>query len=355
MLVGINYPWIDYGWDFGDPPPAWVPAGNLTAWREKKRYLIREDFERFVAQGIFAVRWFLMGDGLNYGIGESGPQRAGKSWTFDPLPSGDPFYGCLLDDFEFVLRACKESSLKLLPSLIDFTWCRQGAPVEGSPGIVKGGRYDIVRDPAKRQAFFDRLLEPLLLLSLEYPDSIYAWELINEPEWIVRSSLLWWKSGRDRTVSLSDMKEFIVEGIDRINSKKLSDEGGAFRSSVGFAHWDTLEIWDAEHLGITLPQFHYYAQKNRDLPSCSDGASPACIVGEFATAAGRDWPELRAMNEGQTMTGRLRFIESKGYPACFPWSARAVDPATRWTEEEHRKIAAYIRSSPPDGHNPRHS
>jgi hypothetical protein len=37
MLVGINCPWINYGWDFGDPPRAWVAGENLPAWREAKR------------------------------------------------------------------------------------------------------------------------------------------------------------------------------------------------------------------------------------------------------------------------------------------------------------------------------
>jgi hypothetical protein len=55
MLVGINYPWIDYGWDFGETPPARVAGENLSAWRELKRKRIKKDFRRFALQGIFAV------------------------------------------------------------------------------------------------------------------------------------------------------------------------------------------------------------------------------------------------------------------------------------------------------------
>ncbi|MBK6798730.1 MAG: hypothetical protein IPG76_18590 [Acidobacteria bacterium] len=52
MEIGINYPWIDYGWDFGDPPPAWVAKENLAAWREQKRRHIEDDFRQFASHGI---------------------------------------------------------------------------------------------------------------------------------------------------------------------------------------------------------------------------------------------------------------------------------------------------------------
>lgn len=73
-----------------------------------------------------------------------------------------------------------------------------------------------------------------------------------------------------------------------------------------------------------------------------------CVVREFATARGRDWPDLRILNKDQTTANRLCCIEDKGYPACFMWSAKAIDPATRWTEAEHREVVAYNSSSRPD-------
>ncbi len=348
MLVGINYPWIDYGWDYGDPPSAWISDEKLKAWRETKRKIIAEDFGLFASQGIFAVRWFLLADGLNYGMGESAPLKNGKSWTFDPLPAGHPFYHSICEDFEFVLQICRKNGLKLFPSLIDFPWCRQGMAVAGNPGIIKCGRYDIIRDPGKRRAFFDRVLDPLLTSSMRYPDLIYAWELINEPEWAIRKRWPFGKKDGDRNVSQLEMKAFIAEGVSRINAKRLPDGHSAFQSSLGFAHWDSLEKWDAERLGITLPQFHYYAQQNRKLPVCSYSSRP-CVVGEFATATGWDWPDLKILNRDQTTINRLRCIEDKGYPACFMWSAKAIDPATRWTDAVHQEVIVYIGAKRPDG------
>jgi hypothetical protein len=343
MLIGINYPWVDCGWDFSDPPFKWIGGQNLTTWRETKRKQIEEDFRKFAAQGISAVRWFLMADGTNYGMDENAPQPIGSHWEFDPLPAGHPFYQQLCDDFEFVLQVCRNNGMKLFPSLIDFSLCHPGTAVGGNPGIIKGGRRDLVCDPEKRQAFFKRVLNPLLEVSAQYHDFIYAWELINEPEWVVRRFSLFGKKDTNRKVSLKEMKEFIATGVRLINYNKLSDGRPAFQSSVGFAHWDTLHQWDSAGLGITLHQFHYYAQKNCELPPYWDLQLTPCIVGEFATAVDRPWPDLINMNKDQTIANKLRCIEEKGYPACFIWSDRAMDPATRWTAEEQQEVIAYLK------------
>jgi hypothetical protein len=349
MLIGINYPWINYGWDFGDPPAAWVTNDNLPAWRATKRKQIEQDFRLFASQGIFAVRWFLLADGLNCGTGSYAPRRTRKNWTFDLLPDGHSYYHQLCDDFVFVLHECRNSGLQLLPSLVDFHWCDQGMPVAGNMGIIKGGRHDVIRDPTKRRVFFDRILDPLLASSMKYPNSIYAWELINEPEWAVQKLPVLANNHANPNLSRETMKIFIAEGIRRINGKRLSDGRHAFQSTVGFAHWDSLNRWDAEKLGITLHQFHYYAQRHRRLPRYSRVKGHPCVIGEFATAAARDWPDLKLFEKDQTITNRLSCIEGKGYPACFMWSARAMDPATRWAEDAHREIVEYHDSKRVEG------
>ena len=91
---------------------------SVAAWRETKRNQIEEDFRLFAAQGIFAVRWFIMADGLNYGMGELAPRKTAKGWTFDPLPAEDSFYSRFVNDFEFVLQVCRNNNLKTL-SLTD--------------------------------------------------------------------------------------------------------------------------------------------------------------------------------------------------------------------------------------------
>src|SRR5262245_25895723 len=155
MLVGVNYPWIDYGWDFGEPPAVWVSPQYVAEWREKKRKQIAADFQAFVEIGLFAVRWFMLADGLSYGMGEEAPRKVGGRWAFDPLPMDHPCHIQLREDFEYVLKTCADLKIKVVPSLIDFQWLHQGTVADANTNIVKGGRSDIVRDPVKSRAFFD--------------------------------------------------------------------------------------------------------------------------------------------------------------------------------------------------------
>ncbi len=345
LLVGINYPWLDYAWDFGDPPPAWVNPLDLAVWREQKRARIVEDFQAFAEMGFFAVRWFLLGDGTNYGVDLDAPRQIDHEWSFEPLPESHPFNRQFLSDFQFVLETCARVGLKLAPSLIDFHWCHRGSTVGGNPGIVKGGRYQIVRDPGKREAFFNQLLEPLLDLSMKYRDAIYAWELINEPEWVIaRPSLTQLIAGvdQDKTVSQKEMKSFIAQGMERINRRVLADGSPAFQSTVGFAHWGSVEDWSSADLGVRLHQFHYYAQAEADLPQDGLSLPEPCFIGEFATAVEREWPELKRSGLEQTISNRLRAIEKNKYQSAFLWSAKAVDLATRWTAEDQRDTIAYL-------------
>jgi len=344
MLVGVNYPWIDYAWDFGDPPAAWVNPQHVAEWREKKRKQIVADFRAFAEMGLFAARWFMLADGLSYGVGEEAPKKVGGRWTFDPLPAAHPFHKQLCDDFEFVLKTCDELKIKFVPSLVDFHWLHQG--VAADAGIVKGGRSDIVSDPAKSRAFFDAALDPLLDISLRYPDAIYAWELINEPEWVTETrSLIKIRSDENKTVTQDQMLAFIAEGVGRINAKHLPDGRQAFRSTVGFAHWDAIKTWDSAGLGVTLHQFHYYSPDKREIPKHTFSDEYPCFIGEFATTFHRGWPELRKQDMSRTISTRLKLIEGKGYPSVFLWSARATDDATVWTNTAQQETAGFIKAS----------
>lgn len=346
--VGINYPWLNYGWDFGDPPLAWLGGQSVDEWRTQKRQQIADDLREFARLGIFAVRWFLLADGLNYGLGSNAPQPDGAEWSFSPLPPQHPFHAQLCDDLEFVLRTCAELKLQLVPSLIDFHFCFPGAVADQNNGVIKCGRADVVRDPAKREMFFESVLEPLLTVSLKYPQAIYAWEPINEPEWCTqKKSFLGLRRSQDpnRTVPLAAMREFIAEANARISDKRLPDGSRAFDTTIGFAHWETIRDWNAAELGITLEQFHYYAQADDSLPSYDLEMKAPCFIGEFASAVERPWPELKQFGMAQTLAHRLQWIAEKGYSAAFLWSARAEDQATLWTRDEHREIAGFLQQS----------
>lgn len=338
MQVGINYPWKEYGWDFGPPPRH--DDGSAFGPRARWRSTIEAELEGFRRLGLFAVRWFLLADGLTYGTGPASPRPdpdAGREgqWRFDePPPLGAGFE----EDFVHLLERFAAAGLLILPCLIDFRFCFPGRSLSSISAYVKQGRQDVVIDRSKRRLFFDRVLGRLLELAAPYREAIYAWELINEPEWCTRDSPLPFLDALhpERTVEAEAMQEFIREGAARINAAGL-------RSTVGFALYDTLERWDSAALGLTLHQFHYYGEPPELPPHGFDPRWPA-IVGELATAPHRPWPELPQAAQG--VYPRLAHVAGRGYPAAFLWSASASPedqepPAADWspaTQEQVRRF-----------------
>ena len=332
MRVGVNYPWFDYGWDFGIAPPHWRQERSPRWFSEVDAHL--GHFQRL---GITVVRWFVLGDGLTYGSGDDAPHRNAASqeeWRFDaPVLDGD-----FLDHFSELLRRfanmnkTARSPIQLLPVLVDFHFLEAGIePVERSdpshseasvpdPAWVKQGRSDAVVQPSIRSRFLDGVLAPLLDISGSHRDVIYAWELINEPEWVTNG---WHPDGQmDHPVDEYDMRAFLDEAQDRVRI-------AGFSPTVGFASIDT-----PRRAGITMDinQFHHYPGGRRRLARHRfEGAFPT-ILGEFATAPSDVWPDLPA--DAQSVFDRLRLIEDRGYSLAMPWSFRGTDQHTTWSDAD---------------------
>jgi hypothetical protein len=344
VLVGINYPWLRCGWDFGAPPPGYGPRPAL----EEE---VARDFARLRAAGVQIVRWFVLADGFTYGSGESAPRREGRGWRFaaPELPAG------FVADFERLLVLCAQSELQLLPVLIDFHWgfpgldrhTRDAATLklwDRTPraaralrlhaararaarlpeGFVKGGRGALLRDAQESARFFERALVPLLDVSRRHASAIYAWELINEPDWIVRPTGLPRRlDGRGR-IDAASMRRFLRMGLSAI-----ADHG--FPGTVGFASARALRRWDSVRhpLGLGLNQVHYYPSSALSrLAHARFGNGKPCMLGEFAShqSAPRPWPDLPSSR--QDPSARLALAQASGYQAALLWSYRAQDRAT---------------------------
>ncbi len=327
-VTGINYPWMNYGWDFGDPPEGWTGGLDREAFRAAQHQLLLQDLLDLRASGMEVVRWFVLADGLAYGTGTSAPQADGHFYV---LPPGDAAINNIVADFSAVLALCAKADVKLLPSLIDFHW--NFPMVKVSEGYVKCGRSTVLRDEIQRRIFLDSVLEPLLEASRAQPHAIYAWEPINEPEWCTGGAQwkFWEPIDEKKTVPLDAMMAYISEAVQRINKS-------GFLSTVGFAHWKTIAEWGAEDLGISLQQFHYYAQGGAELPEANKVTSQPCLVGEFASAPAMCWP-----CETQTLDARLQKVKQLGYAGSLIWSMRAADEATLWNKDQFLLLANYHR------------
>ena len=342
MQVGVNYPWFDYGWDFGLGPAEWRGGRSDPRWYDA----IDEHLDRFGAVGITVVRWFILADGLTYGTGAEAPRpdaAAPRGWRFDPPPLGRD----VLDHFDELLRrfarvrGALPRPIQLLPVLLDFHFCAPGTmpvvgrdpgdprPARPDPGWIKGGRSEAITDAAKRRRFLDEVLDPLLQVSERYPDAIYAWELMNEPDWITRG----WQSGLFARGWIAEpaMAAFLEEGKERVRR-------AGFKPTVGFASFAGLR-----RSGITadINQFHHYPGGGRQLTRHTFDPRHPCIIGEFATAFADVWPELGTA--GQTVLNRLKVVAARGYPLAMPWSFLATDRHTRWSEAVERDVDTFTR------------
>lgn len=340
MLVGVNYPWFDYAWDFGAAPPGWRPA-TTPRWYGA----ITTELQFLATIGVSVVRWFILADGFAYGTGSAAPQPDtspghGGQWRFHP-PTISPdllaHFGELLDRFVAVNRGLARPRIQLMPVFIDFKFCEGGLyPIATNTDWVKQGRSDAINDATKRRQFLERALRPLLDQCASPParrSMIYAWDIINEPEWVTAG----WASGH-RPVTEPAMRAFLDEAKTMIRS-------ATFKPTIGF---NKLETINRTRIFADINQFHHYTNGRDRLPRHTFSPNYPAILGEFATLTTSDrWPEL---GTNQRTLQRLRLAASQGYPLAMPWCyLHQTDTHGQWTMDVARDIECFTqgRNCPP--------
>jgi hypothetical protein len=341
MKVGFNYAWSHdlYGQNFGPvffPPP----ADGLPMWRKT----LPSHLIEFKAMGLSVIRWFIMMNGLTYGRGlvvdaagriqdielptdrTTADLSAGKlahKWEFNPP---DALHATFIEHFKLMLQMVRDSrtGLQLIPSLIDFPFLAVPPDRKRSAG---GGRQDVALDATKRNKFFDTVLEPLVQASVPFKDQIFAWEVMNEPSWLIRPGPPFGPVVSDSRMNEAVLRTFLQEALDRIEAHPEF----AQKSTVGHRF-----INDFTKLPTgKLPQFHYYAKTTvaEDPTVIPTHATTKAFVGEFSpefngnlldrirSDPGASWPEMndRDRPAQHTVTRRLQLLADKGYPLAMVW------------------------------------
>jgi hypothetical protein len=329
MTIGVNYPWKSYGMDFGSgaSSPPWLAT-------------LEGDLYALANAGVKVLRWFMLCDGAAYGRPELDPDPSElwwgqRQWRFTVPRSAE----AILSDFRLLLNAIASTGtgLQLLPVVMSCSICYPGdfergpfsenpRPPPAAPQHVKNGRADLVFDPRKSTVFFDTFLKKLIQLAAEppYRELVYAFEVMNEPEWCVREraqvsaprSAAQRKTLAQQTIPVARMKTFLKDAAAIIRTQ--------FPSTVGFAEHSTFADWGGSALGLDIPQFHYYG-----IPETVPRCTRDMIIGEFATRAMTDHDRhWRDLGRDQSVLARLCHIESKGYRAAFVWAMRTTDRAS---------------------------
>lgn len=374
FLLGANLPWsaapradgekrrTRAGWDFGPGPPGWwsAEASPLPRpWSET-----RADLERLRALGVRDVRFFLLANGVNYPVGEPlGHELDGA------LPPELP--DAFVVDFDGLLAACEELGMRLWPSLLSFEFF--GRFHRYNERVTSGGRAPLVFGPRGHERsierFLEATLEPLLAAARARSGSIGAFEVVNEPDWVVTRLPFDRRGGRVPSEWMGRLLS--------LASRRIAEAGQL--ATVGFCdadpRWlprrDRRELMRLAARGSYVHQLHHYpgAHRPRRLSPHAELPIRPCVVGEMPTSLGTwgpshnmRWkdPGLAEANPRRFLRERLELVRRLGYPGAFVWALNSEDGATSWREEQGAQIRAFAdglrapvassaRTSPRDG------
>jgi hypothetical protein len=190
--------------------------------------------------------------------------------------------------------------------LLDFLWCRRARVVDG---VQLGGRRRVLASEVGRGALVDRVIGPLLARFGREP-GIFAWDVINEPEWVTFGLGAWdpWAS-----VRRSAMRAFIGQVAARVH--QVADQPVTVGSAC--ARWLHL----VAGLGLDFYQPHWYDRFEPDLPLATPvaelGVDRPVVLGEFPTRGSAHPPDVL-----------LQTARAAGYQGALFWSVTAEDGAT---------------------------
>ena len=285
--VGINYPWRNYGTDFGTS--AWGDMGL-----ENQRMQIESDMNKFSQNGIEVVRWFVLCDG------RSSPEFDNQGF---PTILEDDFY----DDMDTILDVAQQYDVYIVPVLFDFYWL---SVADFQNGTQMGGHADTFSQVEKKEALLERVITPILEHYGEHP-SIYAWDIINEPEHAMMSPEDSWIGDG---ISVSEMTDFVMETTDLIHqyTNHFATLGSVDANSLQ-ENWMTMKL--------DVLQFHYYDDSAFEIQKNSFLDERPMIVGEFSSTE-------------HSVSTMLSSIKNTHFSGAWVWSYHGDDDHSNIQLEE---------------------
>jgi hypothetical protein len=184
FLLGLNYPWREYGWDFGGLPQRKENDQTLPAAGGVSGESITAcelDFKTMRKAGVSVVRWFVFCDGR----GGIEFKKNAKDPTIDEEPQRlNPY---VLPDVRQALQIAAKNHVYLVLSLLNHSWSFQSTPLSpANPHIRAGGHGQVLLKREWRRALLENVILPFITDAFVHNHpNLLAIEFMNEPELII--------------------------------------------------------------------------------------------------------------------------------------------------------------------------
>jgi hypothetical protein len=228
FLLGVNYPWRNYGQDFGG-----TGGQHRGISLPEARKAVANDFTEIAETGTTVVRWFLFGDGRGGFVCENGIPRKPDEFLFS--------------DVGAVLELAQLHGLKICFSLIDFLWLQEHAGRR-----PEHAHEHVLHFAAGREAFLQYVLIPLFR-EFRAHAALFAWEIANEPEWAIHE----FHNAREAKLRFADFRAYAAEIARAVH------EFGEVPVTLGSARLMWVRAWT--ELGLDVYQAHYYPAAENEL------------------------------------------------------------------------------------------
>jgi hypothetical protein len=301
-LNGANIAWNNYGWDFGDNS-AGLGGGNgydATWWDNT--------FTDVESYGGNCVRVWVHCKGEHNPLFDGAGHCTGLNNNF-------------YSNLDAMLQSAENHNLMVIVCLFDFL-------------LVDVGREDVIKDTSKTHSYINNALIPMVQ-HYNAQCNLLAWEIINEPEWIMQGIPGGGNHG-SAGISITQMQRFVGMCASAIhaNSSKMVTVGSASlkwnsnRAPATGKYWNNISLkaaaYDDNAAILDFYQIHYYDWMGT-------GLSPYANLKSFW---GLDKPTLigETGNEGYyTYQQQFDYGYSNGYAGCLPWAYQSGGAAA-WAD-----------------------
>jgi hypothetical protein len=280
FVLGANLPWIRYGIDFG--ANLWRSEGGIA--HPDSRELLDDRLAHVAAAQVSMVRWFLLCDG-----------RAGIRFSSDGKPLG--LDDRVFPDMDAAITVLSRHRLQVMFVFLDFGWCKRATHVNG---VQLGGRHRVLKVRSLRGLLLDNVFRPILE-RYHGEETIAAWDVINEPEWVTRGL---GTSSPINSLTRPDLGAFIEETASLIHNLTVHPV------TVGSAgsRWRSFY----RRLPLDFDQVHWYDSLAKapplETPVGELGFKRPVLLGEFPVQA-------TARSVGEI----LETARAAGYAGAFGW------------------------------------